>query len=160
MKRENKLFSETYSSIQLSFYYCLYYDEDFSKQQIKNFNKFVGKKNSELATAMDIVQNMEGQKLDFKVMVNRIPARAKMQLKKRVKGRIKPNVALDYINDAILTFSTIAISVLREHYHFSYERILKLWDEIIDFMSNYSTGMQDSHVIKYFIQECGLVIEN
>ena len=38
---------EVFKSIQLVAYYTLYYDQDFSKQQVKNYNEFLKQHNEE-----------------------------------------------------------------------------------------------------------------
>lgn len=154
-------YKETFWSMQLSSLYCLYYDIDFSKQKIRNFNKALTKHDEEARSRdidlFEIEHRFRKMGFDCEKEAIQFPFRAKVKMAGKIHTR-DMDVAVHNINDAIETYLVLAIYTLRKNYHFSMDKIRQWWQCIRDFSINYATGMNDEHVIEYFIQECGLGI--
>lgn len=163
-------FVKVFESIQMCAYYCLYIDEDddlelegndFTKQKIQNFNKFVAERNSELETSdqLNEVKAKIKKNLDIDTMslARKIPLRARLKMLGTKKFKY-PDVIMKNTNDGIDTFLILAIDVLHTHYRFSRDRILRWWDSVITFSRSYAYGLEDKHVVEYFKEECKLAL--
>ena len=155
------VFHEVFKSMQLITYYVLYYDQDFSIQQVKNFNKFLAQHNEELRFHTNSVNKLEqiikqNTGIDCEKMAKNFPYRVKMKLYgKKTKH---PDVVYYNATDCIEDFLIICIHTLRKNYRFSVTRINQWWEQVIEFSRLYVDGLTDEHVLKYFLQECGLEI--
>lgn len=160
----NDVFSEVYKSLQLITYYVLYYNQDFSKQQIKNFNKFLNKYNEE----MQLYEKNKLYELDqqfkdnlgidcYKMAVN-FPYRPKMKLYGKKTKNSDVVIVLKNANYCIEDFLILCIYTLRTNYKFSAQRISEWWEQVIEFSRLYAEGLTDEHILKYFMQECDLEI--
>ena len=153
---------KVFKAIQLITYYVLYYDQDFSKQQLKNFNKFLKKHNEEMKmhdikALVELDETLKRNvNIDCRKMAVEFPHRPKMKLYgKKTKDSI---VVLNNATDCIEDFLLICIHTLRTNYKFSAKRINEWWEQVIEFSRLYTEGLTDEHVIKYFMQECELEI--
>lgn len=153
---------EVFKSIQLVAYYTLYYDQDFSKQQVKNFNKFLKKYNDEYKMhdidALEELSNKlkENAGIDCRKMAVQFPYRPLMKL----YGKPIKDMGIVYNNaiDCLEGFLLIGVHTLRKHYRFSADRIMEWWEQVIEFSRLYTEGLTDEHVIEYFMMECELEI--
>jgi len=158
-----KTFSEVFYSMQLAAVYCLYYNMDFTKQKIKNFNSLLTKHNEEV-TKMEIdideIEKKIEKMYNFKCYdeAYRFPLRAKMKM---IPGKIKQSdmcLVFNKVNEAIEMYLVLAIYTLKKNYKFSGKQITEWWEYVKEFCKLYAEGMNDEHVIKYFEQECDLKI--
>ena len=153
---------KVFSSLQMTTYYTLYYDQDFSKQQVKNFNKFLKKYNEEFK----LYETEKLKELDqkhknnlgvdcWKMAVN-FPHRPKMKLYGKKTKHV--DIVLQNTNECIEDYLLLCVFILHKHYRFSAARIKQWWEQVIEFSRLYVDGLTDEHVVKYFIQECNLKI--
>ena len=157
------VFIHTWESIQFCCYYCLYQDEegeDFSKQQVKNFNQFVAELNCTLShdEIMEEGEKLRNVGLDCKKFAVELPFRAKLKMSGLKKFKF-PDVVIVNGNDAIEMFMILSLVVLRKHYKFTIDRCKDWFEKVKVFSLNYATGMKDKHVIDYFKMECDLEID-
>ena len=158
-------YSAAFRSIQLSALYCLYYEEefDFSKQQIKNYNKILTQHNFEIDSCeldADVIESqiLESVKFNCKKEALEFPFRSKLFM---VGKKVKPSemkIAVENINRSIEFYLILSIYTLKKNYRFSNAKIYRLWNSIKQFCHLYSDGMEYTHVIEYFKQECDLEI--
>lgn len=152
-----------FSSIQLAAYYTLYYDQDFSKQQIKNFNRFLRELNDEYKTyERSKVQKLsddlkKNTGLDCRKMAVDFPYRIKMKMYGKPLGK-DAMIVVNNATDCIEGFLILGVTVLRRHYRFSAERIREWYGQMVEFTRLYVEGMKDSHVVEYFKLDCELEI--
>lgn len=158
----HKSFEKVFSSMQLSGGYVLWYDIDFSKEEIKNFSNFFEIHNNEnisgnlklLEITNDIIDKFE---FDCKQEAVKFPVRAKLKM----CGKQKQKDVMSSLNgatDAITTYLAITIYTLQKHYEFNENRIREWYEKLVDFCRLYGDGMQDWHVITYFERECDIHI--
>lgn len=156
-------FSGIFKSIQLAAVYCLYYNMDFTKQKVKNYNSILTRHNTEANNQeisvweieMDILKSVD---FDCEKEAFQFPFRAKMKMAGK---KIKPKdmaVAIQNINDALEVYLILSVYTLKKNYRFSNDQVKEWWDHVKDFCLLYAQGMHDEHVIEYFKQECDLVI--
>ena len=143
-------------------YYTLYYDQDFSKKQVQNFNEFLKKYNEEFKLYeteklneldMKFKKNLD---IDCRKMAVNFPHRPKMKL--YGKKNKHADIVLHNTNDCIEDYLLLAVLILHKHYRFSAARINQWWEQAVEFSRLYVDGLTDEHVVKYFIQECNLKI--
>lgn len=158
-----ELIAQMFETIQLAGSYVLYYDEDHSKQQIKNMNSYMREVDMgvgdrpEIEVLEKIIYDKSG--IDIVKMAKEIPIRVMIELAKRSnkKLRIAGEIPLA-CRQAVELYLVEMIPILQKHYKYSVARIEKWWIEILAFLPLYSTGLTDDHIVKYFDQECNLEI--
>lgn len=154
-------FYEVYKSMQLSSAYVLYYDIDFSKEELQDFNKkFVGHdeedrnhKISEIEIKNTILQELN---FDCRKESLNFPYRTKLKMYgKKTTSKTITTISTAASN-AIELYLALCIYTLRKDYHFDIDRIQIWYQKLKEFTKLYGDGLTDDHVFKYFIQECEL----
>ena len=161
-KLAKNVIDEVFKSIQLAAYYTLYYDQDFSKQQIKNFNYFLKQTNREYRMSdteklEKISEDYKKLGIDCRKMAVNIPYRAKVKMYGKPLGR-DAAIVVNNATDSIEGFFLLGVTILRKHYKFSVKRILEWYEQIVEFSKLWADGMKDEHVVQYFIMACDLEI--
>ena len=163
-KKAEDCFSDIFKSMQMINFYILYYEYDFSKKQIGNFNKFMRKHNTEYDDGGRISQETEDKHLKYLGFdcfkeANAFPYRAR---RKMFDGKTKTmkDYQLFMINTgaAIETYLILAVQTLHENYRFSGAKLQEWWGKFLDFAMLYTEGLTDDHIALYFKQECDLDI--
>ena len=154
---------EVYKSMQLSSAYVLYYDIDFSKEELQEFNKKFTKhdeEDSEHKISEIEIRNTILEELDFdckKESVN-FPYRAKLKMYgKKTTSNTITTVSVAASN-AVELYLILCIYTLKNDYQFDAAKIQVWFDKLKEFAKLYGDGLTDEHVFKYFMQECELEI--
>ena len=161
-------YAEVFTSLQLICFSALYSAVedggfDFSKQKLKNFNKFLTQHNQENIDG--ILSSKETEKLilnDFGFScaggATAFPYAAKMKMAGR---KIKPSevrVILASVDVAIEAYLVLAIYTLRKHYRFTALDINCWWKKCREIGELYAKGMTDEFILQFIKDECDLEI--
>lgn len=158
-----KVFQNVFKSLQLSSLYVLYYDLDWSKDEILEYQATLQKVDEDVKskklTEREILEHNE-QSINFDCVKEneQLPYRFKMkmcdvQYKQKMIATV--GAATDSSAGIHLAF---AVYTLSRYYHFDREQIMKWYNHLIEFCKLYVNGMTDKHVLQYFEQECQLHI--
>lgn len=161
-------YAEVFTSLQLICFSALYsaVDDggfDFSKQKLKNFNKFLTQHNQENIDG--ILSSKETDQwlwdkfdISCKAYAKFFPFSAKMKMAGR---KIKPSevkVILASVDVAIEAYLVLAIYTLHKHYRFNEDDIRRWWIKCIEVGELYSRGMTDDFIVQFMKDECDLEI--
>lgn len=157
-------FYEVFKSAQLSGAYTIYYDMDFSKEELQEFsNKLEEHNNEEINHNIHLADlrnfALEKYQFDGPAEAYKFPYRAKLKMygkKTTPKSIIDINVAA---TDALECYMLLVGYTLHTDYGFTKDQFMKWYEKFVDFCKLYSDGLTDEHVLEYFIQECNLTIK-
>ena len=162
ISESDNCFWQTFKSMQMSCFYVLYYDIDFSKQKLKNYNEILRKNNEKIKNVSTIRAEEErfikNIGFDCEREARNFPYRAKIRMYGKNPKQNQIKSVNSNMNDGIECYLVIAVYTLHYNYKFSGELIREWWNRMLDFSKNYVEGMNDDHVVKYFKQECDLDI--
>ena len=156
-------FYEVFKSAQLSGDYVIYYDMDFSKEELKEFSRRLTLHNNE-----EVNHNIHLNDLRTEILENyafsahlhayKFPYRAKLKMcgmKINTKNVVDFNAAA---TDALECYMLLVGHTLHVDYHFTRDQFTKWYKKFVDFCTLYADGLTDDHVFKYFMVECDLKI--
>ena len=159
----SKSFTDTFRSMQYLNYCTVYYDFDFNKEQIKQFNaNAIDYNNSVLDSKEDFFKEeqriLDEYGFDCEKAAKEMPMRAKL----KIIG-IKPNsknlaFKLKECNDAIEMCLVLFIHELTTTWSMVADDIKLYWDKMKEYSMSYANGMTDAFVEQYFIDQIDLKI--
>lgn len=168
LKRINKnssiykdAFYEVFKSMQLSSAYAIYYDMDFSKEELQEFSKNLARHDEEdryhKISEGEIKENIIKElNFDCKKEALNFPYRAKLKMYgKKTTSKTIMTVSTA-ASDAVELYLILCIYTLRIDHQFDIIQIRKWYEKLKEFALLYADGLTDEHVFKYFIQECDL----
>lgn len=157
------LYEHAFYAMQLTGAYCLYYNMDFTEEETKKFQKlFIEEDNNIKAYSVreaEVEKELE-EMYGFSCSKEsaKIPVLTKIKLcggKKRSKNIMSVIYSADI---SITSYMILSIKVLTEEFSFTKEDIFTWWNAMKEFFKYYDQGMENAHVIKYFMQEAGITI--
>lgn len=165
-KTGDKSFAGMFESLQLLGFTVLYYNFNYSTEQMNKFNKRMHELNSTLlederlyAEAKEKIEKIWEVKLEKKV--KEFPYRAKIHMIGGV-----PKGGMKYINMAlieacysiesflVLTFSTL----LEKEKKFGKTQMDCFYENLKSNAMNYANGMKDEFIIQYFKDQVNLIV--
>lgn len=156
-------FYEVFKSAQLSGAYVIYYDIDFSKEELKNFSKKLIEHNTEEIDHkinLNYLRKLILEKYAFDVSKAAIafPYRAKIKMYGKKTSSSDILTVTTACTDAVECYLLLAVYTLCIDYNFTQEQVVEWYEKFVEFCKLYADGLTDEHVFKYFIQECDLKI--
>lgn len=164
VKKSNSCFLDIFTSMQMVNFYILYYEFDFSKKKVENYNEILRRHNKEYDdggfTSDEMEQkHLKGLGFDCWKEAMKFPYRARRKMfGGKTKNMADYEIFLTSTNAAIETYLILAVHTLHQNYRFSGAMIHRWWEKFIDFAMLYAEGLTDEHIAKYFKQECDLDI--
>lgn len=162
-KTYHDAFYEAFKSIQLSGAYTIYYELNFSKDELKEFNELLRKNNDKELQHVIQMKELESNihanyNFDCVYAAAEFPYRAKLKMygKKIIPKNVATIVA--GTTDAIRFYLVLSIYTLVENYRFDEDMVKIFYEKLKEFCKLYADGLQNADVLKYFIQECDLKI--
>lgn len=159
----SKSFENTFRSMQYLNYCTVYYDFDFDKEQIKQFNANVTDYNN---TSLDNTEAFYAEEsrirteygFDCEKAAKEMPMRAKLKII-GIKPKSK-NVAfkLKECGDAIEICLVLFIRELTTTWGKGADDIKLYWHKMKEYSMNYANGMTNEFVQKYFMDQIDLEI--
>lgn len=156
-------FYNVFKSMQLSGSYVLYYDLDWSKEELINFQSECTDINHEITGHTLHERDMEETikkktGFDCRKKNSEFPYAYKMKMcDLKYPQKQTPTVATA-VNDACGVYFILAGYTLVTRHNYTYDQLIEWYEKLKSFCWLYVTGMKDSHVFKYFSQEVGLEI--
>ena len=153
--------NEIFKSLQMANLYILYLEFDYSKQQIKNFNKRLHERCAEYKDDGSTMEEMKKKHLNIgfdctKEAVN-FPYRVRRKMvDSRIVSMSDHMHLIASTNVAIETFLVLTLDVLRYDRRLSGADIKFWWEKYLEFAQLYADGLTDKHVEQYFDLECKL----
>ena len=163
-KIADKSFGEVFKSMQLLNFCVLYYDFDFDKEMLKNYNSNVRRYNNECLDSKEAFRNEEAKLLtDYKFScvesAKEFPTRAKMKMLAFKPKRLSDwDIALQNATDAIEVCLVLFLHEFIEELKPSESDVALWWRCMKQNAENYVNGMKDDFVIQYFKDEIDLEI--
>lgn len=161
-------FSKIFTSMQLICFTVLYSATedggfDFTKEKLKNYNKFLRLHNQEnidgILSSRVTESKFRKSGFDCERKASEFPYRAKLKMYGgKLKTKHDYNIMLASVNVAIEAYLILAVHTLRKHYGFSWNDIHNWWSECKKVGRLYSEGMTDEFVMKFIKDECDLDI--
>lgn len=167
-KLAEKCFASIFASIQLICFTTLYSSKedggfDFSRQKLKNFNKYLTQHNQD-----EVAGSFDSKEIEYKFRkvgfdcereAAEFPYRAKVKMYGgKLKTKHDYSVVLASVNVAIEAYLILAVYTLRKHYGFSWIDIRVWWEKCKEIAGLYAEGMTDEFVMKFIKDECDLEI--
>lgn len=158
-----ELSTRSFYAMQLTGAYCLYYDMDFTEEETKDFQKrFIEEDKNIRAYSEHEAEVEKWIEEVWGFSCAKEAAKVPMSTKLKLCGAKKTGkkiMSIVYSTDiSITTYMILSIKVLTEHFGFTTEDIRKWWDAMKEFFKYYDQGMENAHVIKYFMQEAGIEV--
>lgn len=155
-------FYDVFKSMQLSGAYVLYYELDWSKNQVIEFHNYLTKHSKENEDGKikvnDIISIVRKIGFDCREETSKFPYRTKLKMYESRYNKRDIVLVSTGADDAVGVYITLAAYTLMKNYNFDQSQ-LNLWcEKLKEFCKLYTEGMKDKHVLKYFDQECNLKI--
>lgn len=159
-----KAFYEVFKSAQLSGSYVIYYDIDFSKEELEDFSaKLIKHNREELNHTININMlrkfMLENFGFNTNEEIKKFPYRARIKM---ANTKTKPNMVLSVdiaSKDALECYVLLAGYTLKKDFNFTKAQFMAWYNKLVEFCRLYSDGLTDKHVLEYFKMECNLTIE-
>ena len=156
----DRCFEKTFRSMQLLHYTVLYYDFDFSKDDIKKFNSNVNDYNNEClddrATFLKSEENILNEYgFSCEKAAKQFPLRAKLKIVCKVPNH---DIALKNAEDAIEVCLVLFLHEFTKEWGKNGSDIALYWRCMKENAMNYANGMTDEFVKQYFKDELDLDI--
>lgn len=156
-------FYEVFKSMQLSAAYVLYYDIDFSKEEVEEFQSKLSVHSdescnheiSEKELAAEFVSSLE---FDCEKEADNFPLRVKLKMYGKKYKQKDVITVLTAATHAVSTYLILSIYTLTKDYEFDSVQIRDWFNHLVEFCRLYADGLTDAHVLQYFKQECDLEI--
>lgn len=158
-----KSFENTFRSMQYLNYCTVYYDFDFDKEQIKQFNANAMEYNH---TVFDNAESFFAEEkrlsskygFDFQKAVKEMPMRAKLKIIGIKQNSKNTAYKLKECHDAIEMCLVLFIHELTTSWGKNTDDIKLYWQKMKEYSMNYANGMTDAFVQQYFIDQIDLAI--
>lgn len=156
-------FYHVYQAAQLSGAYVMYYDIDFSKEELKEFmNKLLEHNHEELnhTITMKKLREFALEVYDF----DSANQAASFPFRSRIKMtgiKSKPGIINELSvasMEAIEINTLLTAYTLKTDYDFSKELFMVWYNKFVEFCNLFAEGLTDAHLFEYFKKECGLTI--
>lgn len=163
-KVANRTFEEVFRSMQLLNYTVLYYDFNFSKEDIKTFNQNITDYNNSCiddkeAFFKEIDRLLTEYNFSCEKSAKEFPARAKMKMMQyKCKDMKEWDVALHNSTDAVEVCLVLFLRELTTTWSKDASDVALYWEKMKENSINYANGMTDDFVRQYFRDELDLDI--
>lgn len=154
---------QVFKSMQLASAYTLYYDVDFTKEEVQEFQKKMTLHNEEHLHGTIMRDDMwrkikETYAFDCYIESRAIGPKTRLKMTKRkVTPKATPTL-LSAATDAIEIFYLLCCYTMALDFQLLPQKF-DLWNEKLkEFCNLYGNGLKDEDVFTYFMQECGLEI--
>lgn len=164
IKASDECFSAVFSAMQMSSLYVLFYDFDFSKQKLKNFNEKLRKNNVEIkGLSYDGAQKAEDNikknlRFDCLKEAENFPYRIKMKMFGRSPKQNEIRTFTASVNAAIESYLILSVTTLHKNYRFSGKQVREWWKKVLELSQQRIDGLTDEHIREYFMLACDLDI--